>query len=68
VSGDGKDGLRGISYDNSNNVKTPWRVAYRGKTIKRFSTKRQAANFYHTLTQTTETAVANYADEYTPTI
>ena len=46
ISGSGRSHLRGVNYDNSHNVTTPWRVKFNGKPLKRFYSKRAAADFY----------------------
>ena len=46
ILGSGRSNLRGVNYDNNNNVTTPWSVKFNGQVLKRFYCKRAAANFY----------------------
>ena len=65
--GSGITKLRGISYNDHNNKTTPWRVKWQGKTIKRFHTKRQAADFYFQYAQLDRTTIGNFIQEYNAT-
>ena len=55
-----------LEHLSINNKSTPWRVKYQGNTIKRFPTKRQAADFYLQLMQSHETAIKSFVEQYTP--
>jgi hypothetical protein len=62
--GTGTYHLKGVSYDPSANVHKPWRVKKDGKTLDRFVTKRQAADFYRDMTEAVGLAYSDFRQEY----